>query len=178
MTALLKVFDILPGWIWALLLAGALALGGVEHVRGNNARTELFKVRAEFAEAAAKAAEAVRKAEQAAREEEQRRERAKDEIEDAANQRIELANAAARDADAVAVSLRSRLAEFAARARQGAANPAASKAGEGKPSADPLDLLARVLTRADDEAGELAKYADALRVAGTTCEAAYDSLTQ
>lgn len=86
----------------------------------------------------------------------------------------------ARRAAAAAGAERSRLLgaidryRAAARASQGAG---AARAGQGEPGAEPIDLLASLLDRADSAAGELASYADELHAAGLTCERAADALT-
>lgn len=54
----------------------------------------------------------------------------------------------------------------------------APSAGQGQRGADALDLLVDVLGRADQRAGELAEYADRLRIAGLACERSYDALTK
>lgn len=55
-----------------------------------------------------------------------------------------------------------------------ARNPALA---DGGPAAGAtFDLLAHVLSRAIDAAGQLAEYADSARIAGLTCERAYDAL--
>ncbi|KVH55294.1 hypothetical protein WK78_29510 [Burkholderia cepacia] len=90
--------------------------------------------------------------------------------ENASNQR-EQARAAADAADAAANSLRKQVAELLARTRDPAA-PAGSAAAGGA-----LDLLANVLGRADQRAGDLAEYADRARIAGQQCERDYDALT-
>lgn len=162
---------------WKLILIGVLvALLGVQQVRIDHAHAETAKVQREFAEARQKAAEAAQKAEQEAREEEERREQRKEEIIDAAEQRIELAQAAAADAVRAADGLRGRLTAYIAASRSDTKDSSAGKPGEGKPGADALDVLAGVLTRASDGAGDLATYADRLLIAGQACEAAYDSL--
>ncbi|WP_425591458.1 DUF2514 family protein [Brenneria nigrifluens] len=51
-------------------------------------------------------------------------------------------------------------------------------ASAGAARASTAILLADVLQRADDRAGELAAYADRARVAGLTCERAYDAITE
>ncbi|AOK40853.1 DUF2514 family protein [Burkholderia vietnamiensis] len=56
------------------------------------------------------------------------------------------------------------------------ARHSAAAAG-GPPAGDALDLLADVLGRADQRAGELAEYADRARIAGQQCERDYDALT-
>lgn len=53
-----------------------------------------------------------------------------------------------------------------------AADPAASGAGE----ADPIGVLSGVFDRMEDAAGRYAAEADANRIAGLACEAAYDAL--
>lgn len=60
-----------------------------------------------------------------------------------------------------------------ARSRACTAAPGPSKSGE-----DPIGLLVDVLGRADERAGELAEYADRLRIAGIACERTYDALTR
>lgn len=49
-------------------------------------------------------------------------------------------------------------------------------AASGPPARAPGDLLADVLGRLDAAAGDLAAHADAARVAGLTCERAYDAV--
>ncbi len=53
---------------------------------------------------------------------------------------------------------------------------AAGWLGNGWRAGDPILLLADVLGRADQRAGDLAQYADAARVAGQKCERDYDAL--
>lgn len=159
-----------------IVIVGLLAFCGVQQVRISNANAYLARIEKQYAEERQKAAEASRQAEQDAREEEQRREQRKQEILDEAEGRTELARAAAADAERAADGLRKRLAAFVAQARGGSENPKPAGQGQGKQGADALDVLAGVLTRSSDRAGELATYADQLRIAGLACEAHYDSL--
>lgn len=107
----------------------------------------------------------------AARAEEQRRTAAQSEIAKDANQQRTAALADAFAARAAAGSLQQRVDRLVAAAR----NPAAAT---GSPAAsDALDLLADVLGRADERAGQLAEYADRARIAGQQCERDYDALT-
>ncbi|MBN3500930.1 DUF2514 family protein [Burkholderia cenocepacia] len=107
----------------------------------------------------------------AARAEEQRRTAAQSEIANDANQQRTTALADAFAARAAAGSLQQRVDQLVAAAR----NPATAA---GSPAAgDALDLLADVLGRADQRAGELAEYADRARIAGQQCERDYDALT-
>lgn len=56
-----------------------------------------------------------------------------------------------------------------------AAAQARAAAGQCAPDTAPADLLADMLRRADDRAGELAHVADTARARGLACERAYDS---
>lgn len=99
--------------------------------------------------------------------------RAADQSENAkdANQQRTAALADAFAARAAAGSLQQRVDQLAAAARHPAATAGSPATG------DALDLLADVLGRADERAGELAAYADAARIAGQQCERDYDALT-
>lgn len=106
----------------------------------------------------------------AARAEEQRRTAAQSEIANDANQQRTAALADAFAARAAAGSLQQRVDQLVAASH--------SPATTGSPAAgNALDLLADVLGRADQRAGELAAYADAARIAGQQCERDYDALT-
>lgn len=107
----------------------------------------------------------------AARAEEQRRTAAQSEIAKDANQQRTAALADAFAARAAAGSLQQRVDQLVAAAR----HPAAAAGGPA--AGDALDLLADVLRRADQRAGELAEYADRARIAGQQCERDYDALT-
>ncbi|VVD74215.1 MULTISPECIES: DUF2514 family protein [Pandoraea] len=91
-----------------------------------------------------------------------------------AKKSADAANAAARASDVVADGLRKQLGQYVAAARHSPAASGSTPAGGG---ADPLDLLAGLFTRADQAAGELAKFADAAHIAGLACERSYDALT-
>lgn len=159
-----------------VVMAALLAVIGIQQVRIDRAHAEYAFLQAQIAEERAKAAEAARLAEQEAREEEQRREQRRQEIIDEAEGRTELAKAAASDAERAAASLRERLAAFTAAVRGATKDSQPAKRGEGKQGADALDVLADLFSRADDRAGELAIYADRLRIAGLACEQAFDGL--
>ncbi|WP_321933471.1 DUF2514 family protein [Burkholderia cenocepacia] len=107
----------------------------------------------------------------AARTEEQRRTAAQSEIANDANQQRTAALADAFAARAAAGSLQQRVDQLIAAAR----HPAA--AARGPATGDALDLLADVLGRANQRAGDLAEYADRARIAGQQCEHDYDALT-
>ena len=81
-----------------------------------------------------------------------------------------------RAADAAAVGLRDRARQLAVASRCPAQDPGLAP---GRPPANAAgDLLADMLERLDETAGELARYADQARLAGQLCERAYDALTE
>ncbi|MDN7729246.1 DUF2514 family protein [Burkholderia orbicola] len=110
------------------------------------------------------------KAVDAARAEEQRRTAAQSENAKDANRQRTAALADAFAARAAAGSLQQRVDQLVAAAHHPAASTGSSATG------DALDLLADVLGRADQRAGELAEYADRARIAGQQCERDYDAL--
>lgn len=79
---------------------------------------------------------------------------------------------AARDA---AGRLQQRVAALVAASRA-SADPGVAGRGQGEQGADALDLLVGMQSRLDDAAGQLADYADKVRVAGLACERAYDNV--
>lgn len=162
MTALLDLRVLL-----ALALAGALAWGGVERMRGNNARTALaeFRLTAEKARADAEARE---------RDIEAKRTRDVQEVANAAQTEINALEGQLADARAARDSLR---AAATSAARRACPRPAAASASTSEPDSAALDVLVDVLGRADQRAGELAEFADRLRIAGLACERAYLSLS-
>lgn len=89
-------------------------------------------------------------------------------------QALDRARADAASAHAAADSLQHRVAALlAARNQAGQGDPAGGH-GPGQQGADAADLLADVQRRLDDASGQLAGYADALRIAGERCEAYAD----
>lgn len=131
--------------------------------------------RADAANAALGAERTARQNEAAARLTESKRAQRIQEALDAEHlARLEV-EADARRADAAAGSLRERARQLAAAARCPAAS---ASAAAGSPPADaPGDLLADLLERLDEAAGEVGRYADQARLAGATCERAYQALT-
>ncbi|MCW3641558.1 DUF2514 domain-containing protein, partial [Burkholderia cenocepacia] len=94
------------------------------------------------------------------------------EIANDANQQRTAALADAFAARAAAGSLQQRVDQLAAAARHPAVAAGSPAAG------DALDMLADVLGRIDQRAGDLAEYADRARIAGQQCERDYDALTK
>ncbi|MFS2047578.1 DUF2514 family protein [Variovorax sp. Varisp41] len=155
-------------WI-AAAVAIALALAGFFLYRAGRA-----SLRGEFDAYKLAQQEARILADKAQRMEEQRRAAAvTKEVEDA-QARITSLEDDLRGARAAADGLREAAAGAAHRARAGSCT---ATAGPGQPGADPLGLLVDVLGRADKRAGELAEYADRLRIAGVACERSWDALT-
>lgn len=152
-------------WIAGAALAGALAAGaGAWSVRGMAAEREVAQLREQMTAARAAAlAESVRLRQA----QEQEVERVRD---DAQN----LAAAARRDA-AAAADLAGRLRQHITRlAAATAADPA--PAGPGDAAAGPGLVFADVLGRADARLRALAEYADQARIAGLTCQRAYEAV--
>ncbi|MDR8077854.1 DUF2514 domain-containing protein [Burkholderia cenocepacia] len=153
---------ILDPRLWlAFIVALAITAGGC-YFKGHADGVRATTVAAQKAQIAAVAA---------ARAEEQRRTAAQTEIANDANQQRTVALADAFAARAAAGSLQQRVDQLVAAARHPAAAAGSPAAG------DALDLLADVLGRADQRAGELAEYADRARIAGQQCERDYDSLS-
>lgn len=153
---------ILDPRLWlAFIVALAITAGGC-YFKGHADGVRTTAAAAQKAQIAAVAA---------ARTEEQRRTAAQSEIAKDANQQRTAALADAFAARAAAGSLQQRVDQLVAAARHPAATAGSPAAG------DPLDLLADVLSRADQRAGELAEALDASRIAGQQCERDYDALT-
>ncbi|HDR8930423.1 TPA: DUF2514 family protein [Burkholderia vietnamiensis] len=146
-------------YLLAALLGASIGFE-VEHLISSR---EISDIRAEAARAQTEAVEA-------ARTEEQRRTAAQQEIAENAAKERDQASADAAAAASAADGLRKQVAVLVEHARHPATTAGSAPAG------DPLDLLADVLGRADQRAGELAEYADRARIAGQQCERDYDAL--
>jgi hypothetical protein len=154
---------------WRLIvLAGVVALLGLQTVRLADQQAETAAARKDLAELRATAAESGRLAERAQRTQEQIwRTRVDGVIQDGQVQ-IAAARADAARAGGAARQLQQQLAAYRAAVRAASTAPAA--AGGGPPAADPLDLLSDLFGRADARAGELARIADERGAAGVICE--------
>lgn len=159
-----------------LCIVGLYAWGSTEHHRANAIAATYAAARADWGEERSRAASAAAAQAEDNRAETARRVVAQERIADEFNAR---AQALARDAAAArtaADGLRSQLATTVAAARRAAtANPPA--AAGSAPAVDHIGLLADVLIRVDDRAGELARVADERGASGAACERAYDALT-
>ncbi|EKS9915578.1 DUF2514 family protein [Burkholderia multivorans] len=147
--------------IWLLVVAGVVAGSACGYVKGHR-----------DADQSAKVADQARQIDDLTteRNEIRRQLAAQQEIAtDAAKQRDQARRDAAA-ADGTADGLRKQVAALVADARRAAASAGSPATG------DALDLLADVLGRTDDAAGELAKIADERGIAGQQCERSYDAL--
>lgn len=159
---------------WRLIaVAAVLALLGLQTVRLADQRTDTATARKDLADYKAAQQEARILADRAQRTEEQRRAAAVAQEASDAQTRISALEDDVRRAGAAADGVRDAAAGAASRARARAC-PAAT--GPGQPGDDPIGLLVDVLGRVDQRAGELAEYADRLRIAGVACERSYDAL--
>lgn len=148
MLGLLKIFDLVPGWVWAAITAVALLMTGVFYVKANAAKTELANYRAEVAMATAKAQDEAR-----AREAELQRNA--DKIARNAHERETKLRASAATANLVAGQLRDDIARLNARATP--EDPgAAAYAHEARTSRELLGSCA-------DRYRDVAQEADGLR---------------
>ncbi|RYG10892.1 MAG: DUF2514 family protein [Burkholderiales bacterium] len=168
------LFNVMPGFVWALLLACALALIGVKQVQLGAARTTAAEARADLAIYKAQAAESARLAELDARREEIRRNDLQRKAIDEAAAQVDTAQADAAAARDAAGQLRQQAQRAADAARAARADSAAL--GASAAAFDPIGMLADVLGRIDQRASRLAEIADAARIAGNLCERSYDAL--
>lgn len=158
----------------ATLAGGGMALYRSGHAAGEEGERKTWQ--AKWDEEAARLATAMTKAEQEARKEEQRRQAEIDEVREHAQEQIAQAQA---DADAAGLEsgrLREQARRLAARASQCANNPGAAQGGPA--AGHPAMVLADLLSRADERAGDLAAAYDRARASGQACERAFLSLTQ
>jgi len=108
------------------------------------------------------------------RTEEQRRQKAANQVANDARKEQAVAIADAAGADAAGDRLRNEAGKLAASASCVPSDPGI--ADRGKNAARAAMVLSDLLGRADARAGDLARYADQLRVAGQACEASSNSL--
>ncbi|MEI4992781.1 MULTISPECIES: DUF2514 family protein [Aeromonas] len=158
----------------AALVGGGVALYRSGHAAGEEGERQTWQ--AKWDEEAARLATARTKAEQEAREEEQRRQAEIDEVREHAQEQIAQAQA---DADAAGLEsgrLLEQARRLAARASQCASSTGTPQGGQA--AGQPAVVLADLLSRADERAGELAAAYDRARASGLACERAYLSLTQ
>lgn len=156
------------------LVGGGVALYQFGHSDGEEGERKTWQ--AKWNEEAARLATARTKAEQKAREEENRRQAEIDEVRDHAQEDIAQAQADAAAAGIESGRLLEQARRLAARASQCASGTGAPQGGQA--AGQPAVVLADLLSRADERAGELAAAYDRARASGLACERAYLSLTQ
>lgn len=172
--AWLKVFDLVPSWVYALAVTLCVAFCGVQEVLLSHEQAAHAKADRDYQAEQARAAQATQRAEAAERAEETRRQEKKDEIAESARMEARRVTVARAAADVAGRSLRDAAAALAARARETCASPVV---GDGKQAAPgPADLLADVLGSLEEQGRGVAEEADRRRIAGLSCEREYDSL--
>ena len=165
MTALLKA---IPVWVWANVLLIALLAGALVYQT-----LELAAARTDHARYVSGVETAAAEAASAARAEEQRRQREINQVRTDAQDQIKAAAADAALAASTADSLQQQVDKLLAGRRI-----CDSRVAEGSQTIrDLTTVLANLRRRADERAGELARIADESRIAGLTCEKAYDALS-
>lgn len=166
-----KLFDILPGWVWALIVAG---LAASNFAIG----TMLFAEKLAHQTSKTEYAEHVISAERARADEEASRRQVEKELADA--QEVHAAEVAAFSAQrdtartagrVVADRVRDAARATAAIAGQVCADSAA--AGVREAAAAAAGVLAELRERADERAGILAQFATDAHLAGRACEREY-----
>ncbi|WP_122586627.1 DUF2514 domain-containing protein [Pseudomonas viridiflava] len=157
------------GGVLLILLAAAGALYGAYR---HGVTVTDSKWLAKWAEQVGTQAQAVATTTIEYRTEEQRRQKAANQVANDARQEQTAALADAAGADTAGDRLRSEAGKLAASASCVPSDPGI--ADRGKNAIRAAMVLSDLLGRADARAGELARYADQLRVAGQACQASYD----
>lgn len=172
MKAIAAAFGIIPGWVWSLITAGALAAAVVSQTRFTHERANHAETRAQYAEKVAQAEAATRAESEKNRAIEQELRNAQETNASQAQALLEAVEFAATVDRVASARLRDAAQDLAAVARSRCANSPIVSGSEA--GGDPIGVLAIVLGRADERAGELAAIADERRIRGLTCEAEYD----
>lgn len=167
------LLNIVPSWLWALIVAGAVATSCTKTVRLEREQSKHAETKTQFAQYRADIERQRAEASEQARQKEQ-------ELSDAATQAQAQADALReqldRDRDlarSASQRLRDAAATAALRADQQCQASASAAVGEARKSA--ARVIADVLGMADEAAGVLAEAADRSRVAGLQCEALHDA---
>lgn len=170
-----KALPFLAGALFiAGLVGGGIALYQSGHSDGVKGERKTWQ--AMWDEEAVRLATVRTKAEQDARAEEKRRQAEIDEVRDHAQEEIAQAQADATAAGIESGRLHEQARRLAARASQCASNTGTAQGGQA--AGQPAMVLADLLSRADERAGELAAAYDRARVSGLACERAYDAISQ
>ena len=161
------------GAIALAVILGALLL--TQTMRLNTAQLDAATTRTAQADTLRTIADLTAKAERAVRDEETQRAQKLEAIANDTQKQIDAARVDAAAAARAADSLRQQLARYVAAARATSANP--GTAAPGETASDALDVLADMYASANQRSGEVSAYADAARVSGLACQAAYLALT-
>ena len=175
------------GWLMSRLgaylwpVAGAIGIGlvlwgGIQTARLKHAQAQTEEVKRACALERANATQAALKQSEENRAKEQAWQARQKEVSDEAERKLTQARADAVIADAAAGKLQQRVAALVAQARAATRDPASTPSSA--PATDAIGLLAGVLGRLDQAAGQYAAAADESRAAGEACVAAYDALTR
>lgn len=167
------LLNIIPSWLWALIVAGAVATSCTQTVRLEREQSKHSKTKVEFAEY--KTDTAMKTLKSFERRDEQRQE-----LEDAATQAQAQADALRKQLDRdrdLARASSQRLRDAAATAALAADSQcqASTSAAVGEARKSAAGMLAHVLGLADDAAGRMAEIAQQRGISGLQCEARYDA---
>lgn len=163
----------LAGWK-GCAVAGLLAAAAGWTANGWRMDAKLARAESRHAQVLEQIAQATTASVQAARVEEARRTAAVEEQRDIAQQQAQALEADVSAAADTAGRLRVQLAEL--RRRGLACSAAAADGSQGQHGADSIGLLIDVLTGMESAGREVAEYADRVRIAGRSCELAYDAV--
>jgi len=175
------IFTVLSAWVSrylntifgiAILCLGAVA--AVQTYRVANAKQKEAEAKTQLAEFIAAVEANARQASERYRKMETELRAQLEENQNVAESKLAEARAAAARSDVAAVGLRQRAAQLAAACRASASHPSTVPVREATPA--PGDVLADMLGRIDEAAGEVSRYADQLRVAGEACARDYETV--
>ena len=110
-----KIFDVVPGVVWAALCAALVVATGFSYVRLKNAQAEVFRVEAQFSTYKAEVAENTRKAEAEARIKEQAMQRQSERVANEVAKKQSVLAARASTTELVAGQLRDEIARLNSR---------------------------------------------------------------
>lgn len=175
MPAILALFSVVPGWVYAAVVAALLATNCASIMRIDAAKLKVAELQIKWdASVLQQRAVALAESEANAKESLRRIEKQK-ENQNAQNLALAAARSDAVRNDDAASELRQQLAITAQRWRDALDNSATSADSAAAGSA--IVLSTQLFSRIDKRAGELAAYADAARIAGEECERNYQALT-
>jgi hypothetical protein len=159
-SALAGILNIIPGWLWAVITAGAIATSCTQSIRLDLATSKHATYKADVERLRAEAIEKARQTEK--------------ELQDAADQAQKEADALRVERDAAAA----RAAAAAQRLRNAISSTgaceAARTADERKAADQAAAVRAELLGRLDEMAGEISRFADDAHQAGLTCQNLYE----